>query len=61
MPIRTRLREEIPIDVVGELPESGGFNAILVVTDRFTKMQRYLEARTTWTVEDIANVYITNI
>ena len=49
------------MDFVGELPESDGFNAILVVTDRFTKMQRYLPARTTWTAEDVANIYITDI
>ena len=30
--------EEIIIDFVKELPESEGYNAILVVTDRFTKV-----------------------
>ena len=29
---------EIAIDFVGELPESEGFNAILVVTDRVTNI-----------------------
>ena len=37
MPIEERPFEEIAMDFVGELPESEGFNAILVVTDRFTK------------------------
>ena len=49
------------MDFVGELPESEGFNAILVVTDRFTKAQHYLPAQTTWTVADIANAYIKEI
>ena len=49
------------MDFVGELPESDGWNAILVITDRFTKMQRYIPAKTTWTAEDIANVYITDV
>ena len=53
--------EEIDMDFVGELPESDRFNAILVVTDRFTKMQRYLPAKTTWTAEDVANIYISDI
>ena len=38
MPIGERPFEEIAIDFVEELPESEGFNAILVVTDRFTKV-----------------------
>ena len=49
------------MDFVRELPESGGFNAILVVTDRFTKVQHYLPARTTWTAADVANAYINEI
>ena len=61
MPTGIRPWEEIAMDFVGELPESEGFNAILVITDRFTKMQRYIPARTTWTAEDIANVYITDV
>ena len=49
------------MDFVGELPQLEGFNPILVITDHFTKMQRYVPAKTTWTAEDVANVYITNI
>ena len=49
------------MDFVEELPESDGWNAILVITDRFTKMQRYIPAKTTCTAEDIANVYITDV
>ena len=47
MPTGERPFEEIVMDFVGELPESEGFNAILVVTDRFTKVQHYLPAKTT--------------
>ena len=53
--------EEIATDFVELLPESKGFNAILVITDWFTKIQHYIPARTTWTAEDVANVYITEI
>jgi len=49
------------MDFVGELPESEGFNAILVVTDRFTKVQHYLPAKTTWTAADVAATYINEI
>ena len=53
--------EEIAIDFVGELPESEGFNTILVVTDRFTKVQHYIPAKTPWTAEDVADSYINDI
>ena len=61
MPTGTWPFEEIAMDFVGELPESEGYNAILVITDRFTKTQRYIPARTTWTSEDVANAYICHI
>ena len=61
MPTGTRPFEEIAMDFVGELPESEGYNAILVITDRFTKTQRYIPARTNWTSEDMANAYICHI
>jgi len=39
--------EEIAIDFVGELLESEGFNAILIITDQFTKIYHYILAKTT--------------
>ena len=61
MPTGERPFEEIAMDFVGELPESEGFNAILVITDRFTEVQHYIPAKTTWTAADVANVYINEI
>ena len=46
MPTGERPFEEIAMDFVAELPESEGFYAILVVTDRFTKVQHYLPGKT---------------
>ena len=46
MPTGSKPWEEIAMDFIGELPESEGFNAILVITDRFTKMQQYIPALT---------------
>ena len=57
-PTGNRLFEEIAIDFVGELLESEGFNAILVITDQFTKVQHYILARTSWTAADVVDVYI---
>ena len=39
--------EEIAMDLVGELPESEGFNIILVITDWFTKVQHCMPEKTT--------------
>src|SRR5207302_1946127 len=61
MPTGERPFEEIAMDFVGELPESEGFNAILVVTDRFPKVQHYLPAKTTWTAANVAAAYINDI
>ena len=61
MPTGERPFEEIAMDFVGELLESKGFNAILVVTDRFTKVQHYILAKTTWTASDVADAYINDI
>ena len=61
MPTGERPFEEIAMDFVGELPESEGFNAIRVVTGRFTKVQHYLPVKTTWTAADDANTYINEI
>ena len=61
MPTGERPFKELVMDFVGELPESEGFNAILVVTDRFTKVQHYIPAKTTWTAEEVADSYINDI
>ena len=46
MPTGESAFEEIVMDFVGELPESEGFHAILVVTDRYTKVHDYIAAKT---------------
>ena len=58
MPTGESPSEEIVMDFVGELPDSEGFNAILVVTDRFTKVPYYIPANTTGIAEDVANSYM---
>ena len=47
MPTVERPFEEIAMDFVGKLLESEGFYAILVVTDRFIKVQHHLLGNTT--------------
>ena len=61
MPTGERPFEEIAMDFVGQLPESEGFNTILVVTDGFTKVQHYITPKTTWTAENVADSYINDM
>ncbi len=61
MPTGSKPWEEIAMDFVGELPDSEGYNAILVITDRFSKIQHYIPAKTTWTAVDVANAFIWHI
>ena len=61
MPTGERPFEEIGMNFVGEFPESEAFNAILLVTDRFTRVQHYRPGKTTWTAADVANAYINEI
>ena len=61
MPTGTIRFQEIAMDFVGKLPDSEGFNTISVITDRFTKLQIYIPAKTTWTSEDVANAYLCEV
>jgi len=47
IPMGESLLEKITIELVGELEECEGFNAILVITHRFIKIQYYIPAKTT--------------
>ena len=62
-PIEPPLRpwEEITYDLITGLPESEGFDAILTVVDRFSKMAHYIPTTSRATAVDIANLFITHI
>ncbi|KAF8829214.1 hypothetical protein HHX47_DHR3000714 [Lentinula edodes] len=49
--------EIIGTDMIGELPESGGYNAISVFVDHFTKRLRLFATHTMITSEGMARVY----
>ena len=53
--------EEIVMHFVGKWLESEAFNAILVVIDCFTKVQAYIQAKTSLTAENVATSYIYDI
>ena len=49
--------EHISIDIIGELPESNGFNAILVIVDRFSKMIIVIPTNMELTAQGTAHIY----
>ena len=61
IPTGERPFEEIAMNFVGESSESEGFNTIVVVMDRFMKVQHYLPAKTTQIAADVGSAYINEI
>lgn len=59
--VPSRPWEVVTVDLIGELPESKGFNAICVVVDRFTKQIHLVPTHTTLTAEGMAKIYRDNI
>ena len=49
--------ETIGTDLIGELPEAGGYNAIAVVTEKFTKRLRLFATSMSLTSEGMAKIY----
>src|SRR5215469_6394837 len=49
--------EVVGMDMIGELPEAGGYNAIAVFVDHFTKRLRLVPSHTTCTSEGMARIY----
>src|SRR3954470_12395167 len=52
--IPTRPWQIISVDIIGELPESQGFNTIFVVVDRFSKQIHAILINTSLTAEGYA-------
>ena len=50
-------RQVISIDLIGELPESNGYNGICVFIDCFTKQIHVIPTNMTITSEGMANMY----
>ena len=61
MPIPDGTWRHISMDFIVGLLWSNGYNAILVVVCRLTKMRHFIPCRDTCTVEQLADLYARNI
>jgi len=49
------------VDFIIELPESGGYDAVMVVVDSVGKRSHFIEMVTTVTAAGAANLYLRNV
>lgn len=61
LPIPERPWSSISMDFIEQLPNSGGFDSILVVVCRFTKMAVFVPTTVTATSQDLANLFLQHI
>ena len=61
LPILEEHWNTISMDFIYELPESGGYNTIMVVVDSIGKRAQFTEMLTTIMVAGAANLYLQNI
>ena len=61
LPIPFQPWRHIEMDHILDLPTCNGFDSILTITDRFSKMTHFLPARSTDTAKDLANIYLHQI
>lgn len=51
----------IGVDFIGKLPNSSGFDLIMVVIDHFSKSAHFIAAKETWGANKLAEAFITQI
>ena len=61
LPIPDRPWSSISMDTIDQLPLSHGFDSILVVVDRLTKMAHFIPTTTTVTAEGIASLFFEHV
>ncbi|WVZ63910.1 LOW QUALITY PROTEIN: hypothetical protein U9M48_013504 [Paspalum notatum var. saurae] len=61
LPIPVAAWQDLSMDFIEGLPKSKGFNAILVVVDRFTKFAHFLPIKHPYTAQSIARCILDNI
>jgi hypothetical protein len=57
LPIPDRAWQDLSMDFITHLPESNGFDAILVIVDRLTKMKHFVACRGTCDAEEVSRLF----
>src|SRR6266699_5581046 len=61
LPVPEDRWDTISVDFIIELPESGGYDAIMVVVDSVGKQSHFIETVTTVMAAGAANLYLRNV
>jgi len=61
LPVPGRSWADITCDMIGELPESNGFNSIVVFVDRFTKMAKFIPSTTKLSADGYAELFVAHV
>jgi len=61
LPIPDNRWQSVSIDFITGLPKSNGFNAIMTVTDRLTKMVHIIPTQTDATAKDITKLFVRHV
>ncbi len=61
LPIPGGLWESVSMDFMGSLPTSWGFDAIMVVVDRFSKMAHFIPTKDNATTQETRRLFFTHV
>ena len=61
LPIPEERWDVISVDFISELPESGGYDSVMVAVDSVGKCSHFVETVTTVTAAGAANLYLRNV
>lgn len=61
LPIPNRPWESISMDFIDQLPDSFGYDAILVIVERLTKMSLFIPCNTNITAPELAKLYVLHV
>ena len=61
LPIPTKCWESVSMDFMTRLPESKGFESIMVVVDRVSKMAHFVSTRDTVTAQEVGQLYFDKV